>query len=250
MIWPLCLCRHIPWRYAIAYSPRRASNHFRPRGKPLITGHQAWCAHHHYLEWAITHYLATELVYGRSHRQRNQWQQYDKPAPARSISCTTPYGRGLHRGKPPTSAHQTSEQDTPLGVCQNGRDESSSRVLSWRKRTRNVPPSPRRPRQVADIFTWIHCYTLYVSVLASRYQGVVPELMTYLVTITRVSQDFSGLAWVTYDAAFRHQAAITGNRKWSQINPSLYSICFTGCGLWYGDDLIGIVQTKDISLHH
>ena len=90
-------------------------------------------------------------------------------------------------------------------------------------------PPPRRPQQVTDIFTWIHCYTSYVSVLASRYQGVVPQLMAYLVTITRVSQDFSGLARVRYDAAFRRQAAITGNRKWSQINPSLYSICFTGC---------------------
>ena len=70
---------------------------------------------------------------------------------------------------------------------------------------------------------------LHVSVLASRYHGVVPELMAYLVTITCVSQDFSGLAWVRYDAAFRRQAAITGNRKWSQINPSLYSICFTRC---------------------
>ena len=69
---------------------------------------------------------------------------------------------------------------------------------------------------------------LHVSVLASRYHAVVPELMAYLVTITRVSQDFSGLAWVRYDTAFRRQAAITGNRKWSQINPSLYSICFTG----------------------
>ena len=82
---------------------------------------------------------------------------------------------------------------------------------------------------MTDIFTWIHYYTSYVSVLASRYHGVVPELMAYLVTITRVSQDFSGLAWVRYDAAFRRQATITGNRKWSQINPSSYSICFTGC---------------------
>lgn len=29
--------------------------------------------------------------------------------------------------------------------------------------------------------------------------------------------------------AFRRQAAITGNKKRSQINPSLYSIYFTGC---------------------
>ena len=31
-----------------------------------------------------------------------------------------------------------------------------------------------------------------------------------------------------YDAAFCLQAALTGNRRWSQINPMLYSICFTG----------------------
>ena len=43
-----------------------------------------------------------------------------------------------------------------------------------------------------------------------------------------MSQDFAGLAWVRYDAAFRRQAAISGNKKWSQINPSLYSISFTG----------------------
>lgn len=84
----------------------------------------------------------------------------------------------------------------------------------------------RHPRQVTDIFTWLHRYTSYVRVLVSRYHGVVPELMAYLVTITRVSQDFSGLGWVRYDAAFRRQAAITGNRKWSQINLSLlYGVC-------------------------
>ena len=53
--------------------------------------------------------------------------------------------------------------------------------------------------------------------------------MAYMVTITRVSRDFAGLAWVRYDALFRRQAATTGNKKWSQINPSLYFICFTGC---------------------
>ena len=32
--------------------------------------------------------------------------------------------------------------------------------------------------------------------------------MAYIITITRVSQDFTGMAWVRYDAAFRRQAAI------------------------------------------
>ena len=54
-------------------------------------------------------------------------------------------------------------------------------------------------------------------------------MIVYKVMITRVSRDFAGLAWVRHGASFRRQAAITGNKKWSQINPSLYSICFTGC---------------------
>ncbi len=87
---------------------------------------------------------------------------------------------------------------------------------------------PRRARQVTEITTWIQCYACYVSVLATKFPEAVPELMAYLVTISRVSQDFAGVAWVRYDAAFRRQAAISGNRKWSQINPSLYSLSFTG----------------------
>lgn len=83
----------------------------------------------------------------------------------------------------------------------------------------------RRPKQVTDFHTWLQCFATYASVLGNVNTSSFPELMAYLVTISRVSQDF---AWVRYDAAFRRQAAITENKKWSQINPSLYSICFTG----------------------
>ena len=59
----------------------------------------------------------------------------------------------------------------------------------------------------------------------------VPELLAYLIFILRASQDFGGVSWVTYDAAFRCQAFITGNGQWSKVNPSLYSICFSGAAL-------------------
>ena len=89
-------------------------------------------------------------------------------------------------------------------------------------------PRIRRPKQVTDFHTWLQCFAIYCSILGSQEPSWIPELMAYLITITRVSQDFTGLAWVRYDSSFRRQAAITGNRKWSQINPSLYSLCFTG----------------------
>ena len=64
--------------------------------------------------------------------------------------------------------------------------------------------------------------------MSTPHPQAVPELLAYLIFVLRASQDFGGIAWVTYDAAFRRQAFITGNRQWSKVNPSLYSICFSG----------------------
>jgi len=90
----------------------------------------------------------------------------------------------------------------------------------------------RRSRKVTDIFSWLQCYATYASVLGPQYPEAIPELLAYMASIIRVSQDYSGLAWVRYDAAFRRQAALTGNRRWSQINATIYTVCFTemsGC---------------------
>ena len=86
----------------------------------------------------------------------------------------------------------------------------------------------RRKRAVTDIATWIQCFATYISVMSTPHPQAVPELLAYLIFILRASQDFGGVAWVTYDAAFRRQAFITGNQQWSKVNPSLYSICFSG----------------------
>ena len=39
---------------------------------------------------------------------------------------------------------------------------------------------------------------------------------------------YEGLAWVRYDMSFRRQAPASGNRNWSEVNSTLYSVCFTG----------------------
>ena len=87
---------------------------------------------------------------------------------------------------------------------------------------------PAAKKKVTDIMTWVQCFAVYTSVMASRNLEAVPELLAYLVCILRTSQDFGGSAWVNYDSAFHRQAAATGNRQWSRVNPSLYSICFAG----------------------
>ena len=83
-------------------------------------------------------------------------------------------------------------------------------------------------RRIQDINVWLQCFSLYVSVLAIQSPQYVPELMAYMVSILRASQEYEGSAWTTYDAAYRRQAAATGNKQWSKVNPSLYMVCFTG----------------------
>ena len=83
-------------------------------------------------------------------------------------------------------------------------------------------------KRVQDINVWLQCFALYVGVMATKSPERVPELMAYMISILRASQEYDGSAWATYDAAYRRQAAATGHQRWSKINPSLYTVCFTG----------------------
>ena len=86
----------------------------------------------------------------------------------------------------------------------------------------------RRSRKVTEILTWVRCFCTYSAVRGAHSPEMLPELMAYLSTIVRVSQEFIGLAWVRYDVGFRQQAAATRSQRWSVVNPSLYASCFTG----------------------
>ena len=46
----------------------------------------------------------------------------------------------------------------------------------------------------------------------------------------KASQEYEGAAWAAYNIAYRQQAAATGHRQWSEVNTSLYAVCFTGRG--------------------
>ena len=76
----------------------------------------------------------------------------------------------------------------------------------------------RKPKSVTDIITWIQCFRACVSVLGPAYPSTISELLAEMTLIVR---DYAGLAWVRYDMEFCHQAAIAGNRKWSEVNGTL-----------------------------
>ena len=85
-----------------------------------------------------------------------------------------------------------------------------------------------RKRPVSDVLIWVQYFGIYVGILAKQFPDAVPELMSYMVSIIKASADNQGLAWVKYDTFYHRRAAATNCRKWSQINSSLFSLCFTG----------------------
>ena len=86
----------------------------------------------------------------------------------------------------------------------------------------------RQKRHITDAHTRIQCLAMYVSVTSRMHPKSVPELLAYMISIMCASRAFSGLGCAQYDAAYRRQAASTGNRRWSPINSSLYVIYFKG----------------------
>ena len=98
----------------------------------------------------------------------------------------------------------------------------------WNVRKDDAGALGRRRKQVTNIDTWLQCFTSYTSVMSRRFPEDVVELLGYMRGVLKACHDFSGLAWVHYDATFRKQAAASGNRRWSGVNASLYSLCFTG----------------------
>ena len=77
-----------------------------------------------------------------------------------------------------------------------------------------APQKKQKARKRAEYLNvWLQGFAVLVSVVVPKNPECVPELMAYMINIIQASQEFEGSAWVTYDWAFRRQAAATGHRK-------------------------------------
>ena len=144
-----------------------------------------------------------------------------------AASTIPPGVRGRRPGPSPT---KTGVPHSAVVVCGYGGDASSILDSKGGGSRSKKGASSRRCHKVTDIFMWLQCYAIYVNVLGPHAPETIPELMAYMATIIRVSQDYQGLAWVRYEVGFRRQAALTGNRLWSRVNSTRYTVCFTGNG--------------------
>ena len=84
---------------------------------------------------------------------------------------------------------------------------------------------PQR-REVPDILSWIQCFGIYISVMASKFPERVPHMLAYQTMLVREARRCGGRGWLAYDTAFRQQAATDSQVDWSKLNSSLYPVTF------------------------
>ena len=91
-----------------------------------------------------------------------------------------------------------------------------------------IRPTKRR-KAITDILSWMQAFAVYTLVVTAYYPARVADLLKYQLLIMRTAQQFSGSAWLSYDRAFRRQAAACKLTDWSQLNPELFHFYVSGC---------------------
>ena len=81
-------------------------------------------------------------------------------------------------------------------------------------------------REIPDILSWIQCFGIYVSVMASKFPGRVPNMLAYQTTLVREARRCGGGGWLAYNTAFWQQAATDALCDWSKLNSPLYPVTF------------------------
>ena len=88
---------------------------------------------------------------------------------------------------------------------------------------------PKKPkRRIDDISTWLEAFSVYCLILVSYFPHRWKDLLQYQLLILRTYRQFSGRVWLSYDRAFRENAAATNLTDWSQLNSTLFSFHSAG----------------------
>ena len=73
---------------------------------------------------------------------------------------------------------------------------------------------------------WVACFNTLVSVMAARYPDQVKDMLAYSSLIAKAHADYEGTQWLSYDNHLRHAAAAKQLKDWSEVDPSLWTLCF------------------------
>ena len=84
---------------------------------------------------------------------------------------------------------------------------------------------------IPDLAMWVQCFSMYMVVVTVKKPARTKNLLAYQAVISICSQKFRWPSWAVYDQNFRQEAAETGLKDWSKMEPSIYKQCFTGAAI-------------------
>ena len=69
----------------------------------------------------------------------------------------------------------------------------------------------------------MECFNSYTAVLTTFFPTRSRDLLAFMALIIRTAKRFGGMSWLSYDRAFRSEAAASDLRDWSLMKPDLYN---------------------------
>ena len=81
----------------------------------------------------------------------------------------------------------------------------------------------QRRKQILTIADWTRAFAAYTATLVSRHPAATLEMLAYMTTIIRASQQCDGLHWRAYDYHYRLTAAASGNKNWTDLFTRLFT---------------------------
>ena len=84
----------------------------------------------------------------------------------------------------------------------------------------------KESKKIQTFEQWVACFNTLVSVMAARYPDRVKDMLAYSSLIAKAHADYEGTEWLSYDNHFRHAAAAKQLKDWSEVDPSLWTLCF------------------------
>ena len=80
---------------------------------------------------------------------------------------------------------------------------------------------------VADeVDTWIQCFTLYLAVNTEKEPNRIKPLLAYMNTTVKASMKYEWSSWTEYDQNYHQEAADSGLKDKSKVDPTTYTQCF------------------------
>ena len=87
------------------------------------------------------------------------------------------------------------------------------------------PDGKKKKAPAIDKFVnWVLAFCTYSQALLSVNSSIGGELLTFVGTVARLARDHPGLAWATYERAFRANVVADPSIKWNKLDQEVWAL--------------------------